>query len=363
MRLYKSELYKLCSRKRFLFGTVGVLTLFLIYFWVQLTSISSMVDGVQAWGYQAVQMDRAITKDWKGTLTDDKVAQIADLYGFPHIIKENYNNFVDFNFLNTLIHKRLSDGYINTWRDYKIATHIIPIADSILGEFAQESGMPVILEYYYGWYVFLEVLTFSILAASIFIIFIVSPIFSEEIHIGTIQLLFTTKEGKGMDIAAKIAAALTVSIGIFAIIVLLDFLLCGVVFGLDGLDCFTGLVLEDWGYGPLASMPIRTYIPIVLISDFIGILLLCAISLFLSAFFSSPYPTVVVNTLCWSAPFILRIFFHKLYLFQYMSPVYMVLHYVHLETDWMGIRQKILIFAFVTTIVLIIASVRRYRIR
>ena len=244
MRLYKSELYKLCSRKRFLFGTVGVLTLFLIYFWVQLTSISSMVDGVQAWGYQAVQMDRAITKDWKGTLTDEKVAQIADLYGFPHIIKENYNNFVDFNFLNTLIHKRLSDGYINTWRDYKIATHIIPIADSILGEFAQESGMPVILEYYYGWYVFLEVLTFSILAASIFIIFIVSPIFSEEIHIGTLQLLFTTKEGKGMDIAAKIAAALTVSIGIFAIIVLLDFLLCGVVFGLDGLDCFTGLVLE-----------------------------------------------------------------------------------------------------------------------
>ena len=107
-----------------------------------------------------------------------------------------------------------------------------------------------------------------------------------------------------MDIAAKIAAALTVSIGIFAIIVLLDFLLCGVVFGLDGLDCFTGLVLEDWGYGPLASMPIRTYIPIVLISDFIGILLLCAISLFLSAFFSSPYPTVVVNTLCWSAPFL-----------------------------------------------------------
>ena len=178
MRLYKSELYKLCSRKRFLFGTVGVLTLFLIYFWVQLTSISSMVDGVQAWGYQAVQMDRAITKDWKGTLTDEKVAQIADLYGFPHIIKENYNNFVDFNFLNTLIHKRLSDGYINTWRDYKIATHIIPIADSILGEFAQESGMPIILEYYYGWYVFLEVLTFSILAASIFIIFIVSPIFS-----------------------------------------------------------------------------------------------------------------------------------------------------------------------------------------
>ena len=46
-----------------------------------------------------------------------------------------------------------------------------------------------------------------------------------------------------------------------------------------------------------------------------------------------------------------------------MSPVYMVLHYVHLETDWMGIRQKILIFAIVTTIVLIVASVQRYRIR
>ena len=44
MRLYKSELYKLCSRKRFLFGTVGVLTLFLIYFWVQLTSISRWIS-------------------------------------------------------------------------------------------------------------------------------------------------------------------------------------------------------------------------------------------------------------------------------------------------------------------------------
>ena len=98
-------------------------------------------------------------------------------------------------------------------------------------------------------------------------------------------------------------------------------------------------------------------------SDDIFQLIVLAVLLFLSAFFSSPYPTVVVNTLCWSAPFILRIFFHKLYLFQYMSPVYMVLHYVHLETDWMGIRQKILIFAIVTTIVLIVASVRRYRIR
>lgn len=156
MRLYKSELYKLCSRKRFLFGTVGVLTLFLIYFWVQLTSISSMVDGVQAWGYQAVQMDRAITKDGKVRLLTKKWHRLPIYTVFPHIIKENYNNFVDFNFLNTLIHKRLSDGYINTWRDYKIATHIIPIADSILGEFAQESGMPVILEYYYGWYVFLK---------------------------------------------------------------------------------------------------------------------------------------------------------------------------------------------------------------
>ena len=83
MRLYKIELYKICSKKMFIYSALASLAILLLYFWSYVISTESTINGVKYTGYQAVRMDRGITEEFKGALTDQKVAQIIEKYGFP----------------------------------------------------------------------------------------------------------------------------------------------------------------------------------------------------------------------------------------------------------------------------------------
>ncbi len=142
-----------------------------------------------------------------------------------------------------------------------------------------------------------------------------------------------------MGYRRKNTAALNWLVSAFFAIIVILILVWGGGFWIDGLDCFTGLVLEDWGLGATCFYAYQDIYSILLISD-LRDFAMCAISLFLSAFFK-PH----INS-CFPIPFVglhllYAIFFHKLYLFQYSVPVYMVLYYVHLEKRLMGFVKKI----------------------
>lgn len=309
MRLYKMELYKLCHRKLFWVGVGCVTGILVLFFLMKVSEERTYVDGIAYHGYQAVQVDRQITEEFKGVLTDEKVEKIVELYGFPQEVEINWWYYKDANFLNGWVEKYLSDGYYYRWDDYEIASRTYPIADTEIGKAA--AGKEIVLEYGNGWFTFCEVSEIGFIIGSILILFGVSIVFANEGQTKMLPLLFTTKEGKAKDIYAKIAAAYTVAAGVWLGIVALDFILCVVVYGFDGLKCIAGtmkLTPIVSTYRPITMLSVGSYMVITLFRSLLGILLLCSVTIFLSARFQSCFHAVVSAALIWMAPVLIFMF-------------------------------------------------------
>lgn len=339
MRLYKMELYKLCHRKLFMIGagcTAGILVLF---FLLKVSGEETYVNGITYRGYQAVQVDRKITEEFKGALTDEKVEKIIEIYGFPQKVEEYSWYYQDANFLNGWVEKYLSDGYYNSWNDYKTASIAYPIADTEIGK--ASVGKEIVLEYSNGWIIFCEVSQIGFIIGSILILFGVSIVFANEGQTKMLPLLFTTKEGKAKDIYAKVAAAYTVAVCVWLGIVVLDFLLYGMVYGFDGLKCIAGtagLTFNVSTYRPVTMLSVGSYMGITLLRSLLGILLLCSVTIYLSARFHSCFHAVVSAALIWMAPILIFMFMRDIggvivriirsiivYLI-YASPVYLIMY-------------------------------------
>ena len=96
MRLYRMELYKLYHNKIFRIGLFAATALLLAYFWfAEVGGEIAAVDGSVYSGYEAVKMNKKITKEFEGELTDEKVHQIVEKYGLPSKLEENMPGFCD----------------------------------------------------------------------------------------------------------------------------------------------------------------------------------------------------------------------------------------------------------------------------
>ena len=320
--------------------TVGILVLF---FQMKVWGEETYVDGITYRGYQAVQVNRQITEEFKGPLTDEKVEKIIELYGFPQKVEEYSWYYQDANFLNGWVEKYLSDGYYNGWDDYKTASCAYPFADTEIGKAAVVSGKEIVWGYSNGWFTFCEVSEIGFIIGGILILFGISIVFANEGQTKMLPLIFTTKEGRAKDIYAKIAAAYTVAAGVWLGIVVLDFVLCGMVYGLDGLNCIagtTGLTPNVSTYRPMTMLSVGSYIVIILLRSLLGILLLCSVTIYLSACFHSCFHAVVSAALIWLAPvlifmfikifdiggLIIRIIRFIILCFIYASPIYSIMY-------------------------------------
>ena len=78
MRLYKAELYKLCHRKIFVIGSACVIGIMLFFFTVWVSEEWAYVDGITYQGYEGIKVNRKITEEFEGVLTDDKVNDIIE---------------------------------------------------------------------------------------------------------------------------------------------------------------------------------------------------------------------------------------------------------------------------------------------
>ncbi|MBD5457675.1 MAG: ABC transporter permease [Lachnospiraceae bacterium] len=328
MKLYKMEIYKLCCRKLFIVGAAAVMLIVLLTFWVQVMDEEATINDTKYTGYPAVKINRQITEEFKGVMTDEKAAQIVEKYGFPEKLEEGWYYFRDANFLNEFVMDYLTDAYVNSLDDYRVATFLYPIAESDLGAVMEITGKEIILEYYKGWKAFVIVLYVGMVVGSILVIFAVSPLFANERQIRMLSLLFTAKEGKKKDVVIKIGAALTVSVCIWAVIFLLDLLLCGVVYGLDGLNCYNGMVLFYMLPWPKNMIPMPKFILMVLLLSFFGIFSLCAITMCISALCNSSFHAVTMAAVCWGAPVLIAMFmdgFHGIGKLLTAAPVFMVI--------------------------------------
>ena len=211
MRLYRMELYKLWHKKGFLICGVCMILITGFYFATTVGSESAAVDGVRYSGYEAVKVNRQITEEYRGTLTDEKVSAMVERYGLPSEVVYDYPGWQDGNYLNNFVTTYLSDGYLRDWNAYKAPTQVYAIADTELGKVQRASGTEIQFAYTNGWTTFLDTLQMGMMLASILLLMSLSTLFAQEGQAKMLPLLFTTQEGKEKDVYAKIAAAFTLT--------------------------------------------------------------------------------------------------------------------------------------------------------
>lgn len=114
-----------------------------------------------------------------------------------------------------------------------------------MGKAYDEIGKTPYLAYTTGWKVFVEMLQFGLILGSILIICGVSTIFADESQTKMLPLIFSTEEGRRKDVHAKILASFTFTIFIFMWFVLVNLVLCWMIYGLKGFENISWMVLSQ----------------------------------------------------------------------------------------------------------------------
>ncbi len=350
-------------------GAILVIGILLAAFCTQVAYEEATVDGITYTGYKAVQVNRRITEEFKGVLTDEKVERIVEKYGISYDYISNRGEVASYeNFLRGFVYDYLSVQFmqyrLNDYGDYVAEKNIYPIAYSKLGAVREITGQEIILEYYGGWHTFFEIIYIDMLLGSVFILFSVSVIFVNERQTNMLQLIFTTKEGREKEVYAKIAAAMTVAVSVWAVIFFLNLLLCGIVYGLDGLNCYTGMVTGFLSTTePYSMMLMRSYIIEAILLSFFGIVSLCAITICVSVNARNNLNAFTVALICYSAPVAVSLLVDSVFIDRdvldkilCIAPIFMVVHstIVYIYNIW-------ILILVISILISIICTIRAYR--
>lgn len=331
MQLYKMELYKIFHRKIFWIGILAILGLMFVYFWfAEVGDERCVIDGRSYSGYEAVQMNKKITEEYAGTVTDEKINQIVDKYGLPSELNENMPGWKDGNYLNDFVTRFFTNG---SWENGVKPTERYRLKDTDLWKAYKEYNENIdsksekndkkqmkteilsmwkfkpTLEYTTGWKVFGELLQFGLILGSIMIICVISGIFAEESQTKMLPLIFTTVEGKRKDTSAKVLASFTITVLLYAGITGSVWGLCKIVYDLKGGYNLTGVVISGSMWKTVDKVPFFSYLSVLLILGMLAFLSLNTITLCISAYQDSMFGAVVATAICWAIPLLVRIFF------------------------------------------------------
>lgn len=331
MQLYKMELYKIFHRKIFWIGILAILGLMFVYFWfAEVGDERCVIDGRSHSGYEAVQMNKKITEEYAGTVTDEKINQIVDKYGLPSELNESMPGWKDGNYLNDFVTRFFTNGSwengvkptvryrlkdTDLWKAYKEYNENIDSKSErndkkqMKTEILSMWKFKPTLEYTTGWKVFGELLQFGLILGSIMIICVISGIFAEESQTKMLPLIFTTVEGKRKDTSAKVLASFTITVLLYAGITGSAWGLCKIVYDLKGGYDLTGVVISGSMWKTVDKVPFFSYLSVLLILGMLAFLSLNAITLCISAYQDSMFGAVVATAICWAIPLLVRIFF------------------------------------------------------
>ena len=331
MQLYKMELYKIFHRKIFWIGILAILGLMFVYFWfAEVGDERCVIDGRSYSGYEAVQMNKKITEEYAGTVTDEKINQIVDKYGLPSELNENMPGWKDGNYLNDFVTRFFTNGSwengvepteryrlkdTDLWKAYKEYNENIDSKSEKNDKKQMETEILSMwkfkptLEYTTGWKVFGELLQFGLILGSIMIICVISGIFAEESQTKMLPLIFTTVEGKRKDSSAKVLASFTITVLLYAGITGSAWGLCKIVYDLKGEYNLTGVVISGSMWKTVDRVPFFSYLSVLLILGMLAFLSLNAITLCISAYQNSMFGSVVATAICWAIPLLVRTFF------------------------------------------------------
>ena len=325
MKLYRMEMYKLCHKKLFLAGAAITAALMAFYFFISVSSERCVAGDKIYLGYEAVKMDREITREFEGEITDEKINGIVEKYGLPSVYVDNMPGWQDANYLNNFVALYFTDG---NWKNNTPISRRYTLAETEFGQAHEKLGITPVLSYVKGWTVFCDMLQFGLVLGSILVICGVSVVFADEKQTGMYPLIFTTWEGPRKDMAAKTMAAFSLAFLVFAGIAGFDLALCAAGYGLDGFESISGMVFQGKMEAPtlIDKILFADYLRILLTAGLFSQLCLCAITLCVSAHNATSFGAAVISAVLWCTPVLLRMFFGGImHLVVDAMPIFMIM--------------------------------------
>lgn len=308
----------------FWIGAVSAMILLTLYFWfAEVGEEIAVVDRRSYTGYKAVQVNREITREFEGALTDEKIQDILEKYGLPSQTAENMPGWRDGNYLSDFVVRYFTNG---SWERGITPTESYSLESSSLGKACADREIIPTLAYTKGWSVFIEILQLGFILGSILVICTVSPVFAEEDQVKMLSLILTTEEGVKKSIIAKYMAAFTATLFIFVGIIGSSLLLCNLVYGVEGFENISNVVLlkntaAGW------ELNFSEYLGIMIGYGLQAFFLLCCFCLWISAGQKSSFLALILAGVCWGAPVLLRmIFWGPAGLLLYATPIFLVMN-------------------------------------
>lgn len=299
-KIWKEEIYKIASRKIIWCGMI-LLMAFLAFrlYMAEQNDYTTFIDGKTYYGKEAIQKDQELAKKYAGPLTEAKVKEIYDKYGFYHTDPETGE--ARGNYCNKFITERMTNFTL-------IGGENPEEIEFLQGENWENNAAPLLkgdvkFGYAYGWEDLRETYGITgIVMLSIILIIGLSPVFSEEYSLRMADILLTTHRGKRSGIRIKILAAGMFAAASYVFLSLYLWLLYSSVYGTQGLDASPLLIgIPAYGYCP---GEIGAFFLYIFGMGLAGTLLLSMLVLAVSAVCRSSFMAVIVSLVMFVVPVI-----------------------------------------------------------
>lgn len=170
-------------------------------------------------------------------------------------------------------------------------------------ECVRQSPEVLTYEYHGGYYRFFRIMYLNMVLAGAAIIILFSPVFSEEYTSGADSLILSAKHGKGLVIGAKIFVTFTVAFLWSVLLILMSVGEILLVWGGSGADASIAIIRGVFPY-PITIGQGAAYYTVCLVA---ACLLYSAVTAMLSAFFKTPFNTVIIMAALLVAPMFLEL--------------------------------------------------------
>lgn len=177
--------------------------------------------------------------------------------------------------------------------------------------FDEQVKKPFTFEYFEGYDRFIVQMFTTGLMVAFLAAFLIASIFCGEYR-GSDQIILSSKNGKNSLIKAKLFTGFTITTAIVLAGTLLTYLLCMMIFGFDGFNAVLQLKI------PLCTLPftIGQLSVICFICVYFACILLCAITMFLSAKLKSSFVAITICGMTIFVPMFIKCSNHTGILYQ-----------------------------------------------
>lgn len=302
--IWKEEVYKIATRKILWIGLFLLLAFVSLRLFTERNHYSATIDGQIYRGQKAIEKDQQLTAKYAGILTDEKVQNIYEDFGFSYYHTQADAN--SGNFCNEWITRHMTN-YNQIADNHPIDTQILDDIQFLQGDAWETYAAPYLNEtiwfdYTYGWNDLKE--TYSFMTIALFVLFMIglSPIFSEEYMLKTADILLTTKRGKKSCIWIKMGASLSFITILYVVFSIYLWVIYRIVYGTQGLEASPAMI----GLTPAAYMPadIHAFFYLSFGLGLAGLLLLTCISMAISSLCKNSFLTILLSLAAFFLPYV-----------------------------------------------------------